>query len=200
MRIISGKFRGRKLANCDDLKTLRPTTDKNREALFNILQSAKFLKDLDLSLSDCNFLDLCCGSGSVGLEALSRGAKKVCFVENNYKHLEILRKNIELLKVENQSKILSENVKNLNVSNDNFDVIFLDPPYDEDYQKIVENLLEKKYLNPKTLLVVEFEAKKFQKFEMFFKENFKIIDERKYGISFFGFYIDNTISNKKSIT
>ena len=132
MRIISGKFRGRKLTNCDELKTLRPTTDRNREALFNILQSAKFLKDLDLSLSECNFLDLCCGSGSVGLEALSRGAKKVCFVENNYNHLEVLRKNIELLKVENQTKILSENVKNLNVSNENFDVIFLDPPYDED--------------------------------------------------------------------
>ena len=189
MRIISGKFRGRKLANCDDLKTLRPTTDRNREALFNILQSAKFLKDLNFSLIDCNFLDLCCGTGAVGLEALSRGAKKVFFVENNYKHLEILRKNIELLKVENQTKILAENVKNLNCLNENFDIIFLDPPYDEDYQEIIENLLAKKYLDSKTLLVVEFEAKKFQKFVMFFKENFKIIDERNYGISFFGFYI-----------
>ncbi len=188
MRIISGKFRGRKLTNCDKLKTLRPTTDKNREAFFNILQSAKFLKDLDFSLIDCNFLDLCCGSGAVGLEAISRGAKKVFFVENNYQHLEILKKNIELLKVENQTKIFAENVKNLNFSNENFAVIFLDPPYDEDYQKIVENLLEKKYLNPKTLLVVEFEAKKFQKFADFFKKNFEIIDERKYGISFFGFY------------
>ena len=66
---------------------------------------------------------MCCGSGAVGLEAISRGAKKVFFVENNYQHLEILRKNIELLKVENQIKILAENVKNLNSLN-NTDLSF----------------------------------------------------------------------------
>jgi len=188
MRLISGKFRGRKLVDCEKLKTLRPTTDKNREALFNILQSAKFLKDLDFSLINCNFLDLCCGSGAVGLEAISRGAKKVFFVENNYQHLEILRKNIELLKVENHTKILAENVKNLNSLNEDFDLIFLDPPYDENYQEIVENLLEKKYLKPQTLLVVEFEAKKFQIYEEFFIKNFAILDQRNYGISLFGFF------------
>jgi 16S rRNA (guanine966-N2)-methyltransferase len=188
MRLISGKFRGRKLIDCEKLKTLRPTTDKNREALFNILQSAKFLKDLDFSLINCIFLDLCCGSGAVGLEAISRGAKKVFFVENNYQHLEILRKNIELLKVENQIKILAENVKNLNSLNEDFDLIFFDPPYDENYQEIVENLLEKKYLKPKTLLVVEFEAKKFQIYEEFFIKNFEILDQRNYGISLFGFF------------
>jgi 16S rRNA (guanine966-N2)-methyltransferase len=188
MRIVAGKFRGRKLTNCEKLKTLRPTTDKNREALFNILQSAKFLKDSDFSLIDCNFLDLCCGSGAVGLEAISRGAKKVFFVENNYQHLEILRKNIELLKVENHTKILAENVKNLNSLNEDFDLIFLDPPYDENYQEIVENLLEKKYLKPQTLLVVEFEAKKFQIYEEFFTKNFEILDQRNYGISIFGFF------------
>jgi 16S rRNA (guanine966-N2)-methyltransferase len=188
MRIVAGKFRGRKLTNCDKLKTLRPTTDKNREALFNILQSAKFLKDLNFSLIDCNFLDLCCGTGAVGLEAISRGAKKVFFVENNRFHLDILQKNIELLKVENQTKILAKNVKNLDYLNENFDVIFLDPPYEEDYQEIVENLLQKKIINPETLLIVEFEAKKFQNFADFFKKNLKIVDERIYGISLFGFY------------
>jgi 16S rRNA (guanine966-N2)-methyltransferase len=188
MRLISGKFRGRKLVDCEKLKTLRPTTDKNREAFFNILQSAKFLKDLNFSLIDCNFLDLCCGSGAVGLEALSRGAKKVFFVENNYPHLEILRKNIELLKVENQTIILAENVKNLNSINEDFNLIFLDPPYDENYQEIVENLLAKKYLNSQTLMVVEFEAKKFKKFEDFFIKNFEILDQRVYGISLFGFF------------
>ena len=188
MRIIAGKFRGRKLVDCEKLKTLRPTTDKNREAFFNILQSAKFLKDLNFSLIDCNFLDLCCGSGAVGLEAISRGAKKVFFVENNYPHLEILRKNIELLKVENQTKILAENVKNLNSINEDFNLIFLDPPYDENYQEIVENLLTKKYLKSQTLMVVEFEAKKFKKFEDFFINNFEILDQRIYGLSFFGFF------------
>lgn len=188
MRIISGKFRGRKLVDCEKLKNLRPTTDKNREAFFNILQSAKFLKDLDFSLIDCNFLDLCCGSGAVGLEAISRGAKKVFFVENNHQHLEILRQNIELLKVENQTKILKENVKNLNFLNENFDLIFLDPPYNENYQEIVENLLQKKYLTNKNLLVVEFEAKKFNNFSEFFEKNFEILDQRIYGISLFGFF------------
>ena len=67
-------------------------------------------------------------------------------------------------------------------------MIFLDPPYDENYQEIVENLLTKKYLNPQTLMVVEFEAKKFKKFEDFFIKNFEILDQRIYGISFFGFF------------
>jgi len=188
MRIIAGKFGGRKLTNCEKLKSLRPTTDKNREALFNILQSAKFLKDLNFSLIDCKFLDLCCGTGAVGLEAISRGAKKVFFVENNRFHLDVLQKNIRLLKVENQTKIIEKNVKNLDYLDEDFDIIFLDPPYDEDYQKIVENLLQKNFVNSKTLVVIEFESKKFKNFEDFFQKNFKIIDERIYGKSIFGFY------------
>lgn len=188
MRIIAGIFRGRKLTNCDKLKSLRPTTDKNREALFNILQSAKFLKDLNFSLNNCKFLDLCCGTGAIGLEAISRGAKKTFFVENNRHHLEILKKNIELLKIENQTIILEKNVKNLDDCDEDFDVIFLDPPYDEDYQKIVENILEKNFLKSKTLLIVEFEAKRFEKFKNFFSSKLQKIDERIYGKSLFGFY------------
>jgi len=188
MRIIAGKFRGRKLTNCEKLKTLRPTTDKNREALFNILQSAKFLKNLDFSLSNCKFLDLCCGTGAIGLEAISRGAKKTFFVENNRHHLEILKKNIELLKIENQTIIIEKNVNNLDECDEDFDIIFLDPPYDEDYQKITENILEKNYLSSKTLLIIESEIKNFEKFRNFFNSKLKKVDERIYGKSLFGFY------------
>ena len=67
-------------------------------------------------------------------------------------------------------------------------MIFLDPPYDENYQEIIENLLTKKYLKPQTLMVVEFETKKFKKFEDFFIKNFEILDQRIYGISLFGFF------------
>ena len=170
---------------------LRPTPDRVRETLFNWLGQ-------DLSGWYC--ADPFAGTGALGFEAASRGAASVVLAETQAQCVIAMGKCKDRLSA-SQVKIQRTDGMSLlrQLPLQSQDLVFLDPPYDEDYQKIVENLLEKKYLNPKTLLVVEFEAKKFQKFEMFFKENFKIIDERKYGISFFGFYIDNTISNKKNI-
>ena len=81
MRIISGKFKGKKLADIANTKGLRPTTDRNREALFNILFSAKFIKEIDFTIKNASILDMCCGTGAVGFEALSHGAKSVLFID-----------------------------------------------------------------------------------------------------------------------
>jgi 16S rRNA (guanine966-N2)-methyltransferase len=155
VRIISGKFRGRKLADSSFLKDLRPTADRNREALFNILTAGNFLNKINFNLIDSNVLDLCCGTGSVGFESLSRGAKSLTLIDNNSEHLLIAKKNAEILGIVNDCNFIKANAKNLPIANDKFDLIFVDPPYQENYSLIINELIEKKYLSPNTLLVVE---------------------------------------------
>ena len=155
MRIISGKLARRKLLDSSFLKDLRPTTDRNRETLFNILISGNFLKNLNLNLEDCHVLDLCCGSGAVGLEFLSRGAKILTLIDNNKLHLTIAKQNAELLGVSNNCQFINGCVKKLPLCNDQYQIIFVDPPYQENYQIIIEQLVEKKYLQANTLLIVE---------------------------------------------
>lgn len=158
MRIVAGKFRGKNLAKSDHLKSLRPTTDKNREALFNILSSAKFIKEIGFRIDDAAVLDVCCGSGAVAFEALSRGAKSVFLIDNFRAHLDLAKKNSEILNVQNEIEILCADVKNLPKNEKFFDLVFIDPPYAEDYSAIIKNLLEQNWIQKKSLIVVEFEA------------------------------------------
>jgi 16S rRNA (guanine966-N2)-methyltransferase len=191
MRIITGKFRGRNLFKSDHLKSLRPTTDKNREALFNILSFGKFdkglakglAKGLDFKLIDSKILDLCCGSGSIGFEALSRGAKFITFIDNNRENWELVNKNAELLKVESDSEIICADARNLLANKNEFDLIFLDPPYSEDSLPIIKNLLEKNFIHEKTLLVVEMKSGKEPKSF----SPLTLLESRKYGSTSFNF-------------
>ena len=159
MRIISGKFRGRKLSDSRDLKNLRPTTDMAREALFNILFSARFLKEINFEFNNCNFLDVCCGSGAVGFEALSRGAKSITLIDNNSDHIALAKKNAELLKLGNEAKILKLDARKLPKNNEIFDVIFIDPPYEDDYLGIVESLINQGFIANQTLIIIEFSSR-----------------------------------------
>ena len=120
MRIVSGKYRGRTLLAFDGDK-IRPTADKVRESLFNILQ---------MKITNSKFLDLFCGTGAMGIEALSRGAEKVVFNDLSRESLTLLKKNLEKIKVEDDYEILNFDAVNLlkNTSK-KFDIIFLDPPY-----------------------------------------------------------------------
>ena len=159
MRIISGKFRGRKLLDSSHLKGLRPTTDANRESLFNILLSARFIKEIGFEINNCQIVDICCGSGAVAFEALSRQAKSAILIDNSKTHFELAKKNAELLKVENQCKFLFGDVNNI-LPNSNLDeslsrLVFVDPPYDANYPQIIDNLFKNNWINKKTLLVVE---------------------------------------------
>jgi 16S rRNA (guanine966-N2)-methyltransferase len=156
VRIISGKYAGRKLVDSSFLKDLRPTTDRNRQALFNLLTSGNFLKMINFKLDGSSVLDLCCGTGSIGLEAISRNAKMVIFIDNNRQHLEIVQNNIEMFDVSDKCKVIFGNSKNLPICDFTLDLIFLDPYYqEENYYLIIDELIKKNYFSQNTLLVIE---------------------------------------------
>ena len=130
MRIISGEFKGKKILEPDD-RTTRPLRDLVKESIFNII---KHSKKISVNLENSNILDLFSGVGSFGIECLSRGSRYVTFVENYPKVLGILRKNIQEFKLADKCKIIEKDILNdLNFENfeSNFDIIFLDPPFNE---------------------------------------------------------------------
>ncbi|MBI5194029.1 MAG: 16S rRNA (guanine(966)-N(2))-methyltransferase RsmD [Nitrospirae bacterium] len=124
LRIIGGKLKG-KLLNVPNGNRIRPTSDKVRESLFNIL-------DTDI-ITGSRFLDLFAGSGAVGIEALSRGAQFVTFVESDIKHIKILRENLNTCNLFQQSEVISSDIykliESLSFKERPFDVVFADPPY-----------------------------------------------------------------------
>ena len=126
MRIIGGAFRGRRLSAVgkgDAAAHLRPTSDRVRESLFNILNGYGILPG-------ARVLDVFAGTGALGLEALSRGAGHVCFVETGRTSLKILKSNIEICGAAAQTQVLSRDARRLGeTSQDPYDLIFLDPPY-----------------------------------------------------------------------
>lgn len=185
MRIVAGKFRGRSLIKSDHLKSLRPTTDRNREALFNILSSAKFARESGFEITNAEVLDLCCGTGAVGFEALSRGAKSVVFIDNNRTHLDVVAQNSKILQVEKETKILCADAKNLPQNNKNFDLIFIDPPYAEDYLSIMSSLLNSGWVSKNSLVVSEFQSNK--SVEEASTKDFELLELRSYGKSSFAF-------------
>ena len=130
MRIISGSFKGKKISEPKDIKT-RPLKDLTKESIFNIIKHSNKFK---INLLNSNVLDLFSGVGSFGLEAISRGAKFVTFVENYQGVLNILKKNIQNLNLNEKSKIIEKDIFQSNffkeLSN-NFDLIFIDPPFKE---------------------------------------------------------------------
>ena len=129
MRIIGGNFKGKKIILPKDKKT-RPLRDLVKESIFNLIQHSKKIK---CSIKGSNILDLFSGSGSFGIECISRNAKKVTFIENYKEATDILKRNISLIKSEKQTKIIDQDCFNYfkNYENflDKFDIIFLDPPY-----------------------------------------------------------------------
>ena len=130
MRIISGSFKGKKILLPKD-KLTRPLKDLTKESIFNILKHSKLL---NIELESSNVLDLFSGVGSFGLECLSRGAKNVTFLESYTDVLSVLKKNINNLNQQNQTKVIEKDIfaeNTLKLLNDKFDIIFMDPPYKE---------------------------------------------------------------------
>ena len=179
MRIIGGKFRGKKILEPKDKKT-RPLKDLTKESIFNIINhSNKF----SINLEKSNVLDLFSGTGSFGLECLSREARHVSFVENYREILPILKKNLSSLKsMSNYSVIEKDIINDINFldKEERFDIIFLDPPYKEkEIANILNNLFKLKILDPDGLIIMHRHKKEEDKFP----QKFKIIEEKKYGIS-----------------
>ena len=180
MRIIAGKFKGTGLHIATN-KNTRPLKDLVRESIFNFLKhSNKITSEFELS----KVLDLYAGTGSFGLECLSRQAESVFFVENEKNALKILEKNIKKLKLKNKTKIFNHDVfkllKKQNIFRSKFDLIFFDPPFkNKNIEKLID-LIFKQNLLKKDGIVVFHRNKNFKEQ---LPEYFNIIDERIYGIS-----------------
>ena len=179
MRIISGSFKGKKILLPKD-KLTRPLKDLTKESIFNILKHSKLL---NVELENSNILDLFSGVGSFGLECLSRGAKNVTFLESYTEVLNILKKNIDNLNQQNQTKVIEKDIfseNTLKLLNDKFDIIFMDPPYKEKKLSFLLNAItELELLNTGGIIIIH----RHKKEEDDLPREFKLILEKNYGIS-----------------
>lgn len=135
MRVITGEARGRKLITLEG-EDVRPTTSKVKEAVFSAIQ---------FDIQGRIFLDLFAGSGQMGIEALSRGAKSAVFVDNSRKSIDIIRKNLNNAGLYSKAKIFhTDSSSYLDITDENFDIVFLDPPYGTGIlQKVLPKIVEK---------------------------------------------------------
>jgi 16S rRNA (guanine966-N2)-methyltransferase len=148
LRIIGGEWRGRKLG-FPDVEGLRPTTDRVRETLFNWLQPV---------IHGARCLDLFAGSGALGLEALSRGAAKVAFVDSDRRAVQSLKENLVLLKNDRGSVVQSDALAFLRSESQPYDVVFLDPPFRKALlQPCLEQLSHGGWLSDNARLYIEVE-------------------------------------------
>ena len=157
MRVISGKARSISLTTVPGMET-RPTTDRIKETLFNMIQ---------YDIPNATFLDLFSGSGAIGIEALSRGASKACFVEKNPAAVRCIRANYQMA------------LKMLEKQGETFDLIFMDPPYNNEFEKEVLHFLSKSDLIDKDSLVIV-EASLETEFDYIQELGFTIQKEKKY--------------------
>ena len=179
MRIVSGSFKGKKILEPRD-KTTRPLKDLTKESIFNIIEHSNKFK---IVLSNSNILDLFSGVGSFGIECLSRGVKKVTFVENYIKVLPILKKNLLSLKSIQNYEILEKDIYNNSVFlelNDKFDIIFLDPPYKyKNLESLLNRIRDQKILNSNGIIILHRHKNELDNFP----SNLKFVDQKVYGIS-----------------
>jgi len=180
MRIVAGKLKGFTLHMPKD-KNTRPLQDLARESIFNLLAHSN---KISLQLEQSNVLDLYAGTGSFGLECLSRQAKSDCFVEKEKNAIEILKKNIEKLKIKNKIKIffndIFELIEKQNIFKSKFDLIFCDPPFkDKNIEKLIKLIFSKNLLNKNGIIILHRNKSSKEKLPNYFE----IVDERTYGIS-----------------
>lgn len=181
IHIIGGESKGRKIKVKRNLlkrgqKALRPTSAKVRKALFDIIKDR---------ISVCSFLDLYAGTGAVGFEALSRGASKVVFVDNNASRITEIKKMIQALGVEHKAQAYKETavmyIERLK-GDDNvlFDIIFADPPYDsQEVDKIMPLIVKKDILRKDGLFIIEHPSRRS---EMLIESgNLRLLKQYRYG-------------------
>lgn len=149
MRVISGKFKGR-LIEIDRKSNFRPTLSRIREDLFNLLEHNS---TLNINLEDTVLCDLFCGSGSVGIEALSRGTKKVIFNDIEPSNLELIRKFLQKTQSSNFEIFNINGYNNKNAILEQCDILYLDPPYDYDLNFLAENIFDQ--ISKDCLIILE---------------------------------------------
>lgn len=177
MRICAGKFKNRNLEFISN-ETTRPTASVVREALFSKIQ---------FNLEGKTFLDLFAGSGSVGIEALSRGAKKVYFVEKNWKNAEMIKRNLSTCKADSSEfeVFVSDFSVALKRIDEKLDFVYLDPPYKnlQFYEQACKILLEENMLNENALIICEHEAS--LEFRL---KHLTLVSQKKYGIKMLSYF------------
>ena len=179
MRIIGGKYKGLKLLPPDDTK-IRPTSDRLKESLFSIITSSKYKINID----NCNVLDICSGTGSLGIEAFSRGAISVYFIDKDHRSINLIYKNISKLnidnKFENKIKIIKdEATKALKNIKKIFQIVLMDPPYNTNIiEKCLFKLKELNLINQDSYIFIE-----SSKVEDFNYDGYQILDIKLYGNS-----------------
>lgn len=175
MRIISGSMRGTKLFTLEGLNT-RPTLDRVKEALFNIL---------NFDLQDATVLDLFAGSGALALESLSRGAQKAILADQSRGAVEIIKKNIQKTKTENQTILYHMSyekvLEKLKENNTKVKIVFLDPPYETNFaEKAAEKIIQYELLENDGIIIIETDNKE-KIIENTNDQLLEVYDIRKYG-------------------
>ena len=174
MRIIAGKFKGR-VIKFPNSKLVRPTTDKTKESIFNYLAHS-------IDFEGIKVCDIYAGSGSLGLEALSRGAAEVHFVEKDFHVSRMLQENISSLGADEECKIFRLDAVRFSkiTGHDKYDLILADPPFfKDDIHEVVKNIIEKEFLTKDGILLIERSIQTKKKDE----ENFKKEHFRRLGDS-----------------
>lgn len=182
MRIISGKYKGHHLIDFS-APHIRPTTDRVKESLFNIISGY---------LEDSKVLDLFAGTGNLGLEAYSRGAEHVTFVEKNSKSLEIIRKNIVKLKIQDGYQIVAKDVLKFlsQYEGSPFELILADPPFTEKMaDEVMLNASRSPAFGPQTIMTIE-SAKK-EKIGDIYENGVCLLDRRTFGDKILSLYKKN---------
>ena len=176
MRVIGGKWKSRKINEHfkkSHNKFIRPTSDRVRENIFNILENL----DIGNSIFGAKVLDVFCGTGAMGIEAISRGATFCHFIDKSLISKQITLQNIHNLSCEKETKFSLKNVLEIGVCNhETADVIFLDPPYKKNIAEVsILRLSKFGWIDQNTLIILEKEK------DESFKSGFKLIDKRIYG-------------------
>ena len=173
MRVIAGKARRTNLVTLEGLDT-RPTTDRIKETMFNMINS---------DIYDCRFLDLFAGSGGIGIEALSRGAREAVFVENNKRAMDCIKENIKKTHFEDIADTYEMDVlgylKRTKAAGEKFDIIFMDPPYNKEIEKeVLYSLADSSIIDEDTIIIVE--ASMETKFDYLEEIGFEVEKRKEY--------------------
>ncbi len=173
MRVIAGTAKRLQLKTVKGDNT-RPTTDRIKETLFNMLQN---------DIEGCRFLDLFSGSGAIGIEALSRGAKEAVFVENNKEAINCIKENLIFTKLVNSGIVMSYDVitaiSMLEGRNAKFDIVFMDPPYNKEIEKeVLDRLKQSEIIDSDTMIIVE--ASLNTSFSYLRDMGYELFKEKKY--------------------
>ncbi|MFN0122510.1 MAG: 16S rRNA (guanine(966)-N(2))-methyltransferase RsmD [Blastocatellia bacterium] len=154
MRVIGGLYKGRRLKTVDGL-SVRPTSDRMRETLFNVLRN---------TVDGSRFVDLCAGSGAVGIEALSRGAEHVTFVDSSRRAVTVIQENLTHCEIEGNVRVVNRDVlatlRYFNSHHLQYDIFYFDPPYDaEIYHQVMWALAKSRIIAEAGMVIVEHRAK-----------------------------------------